>query len=58
MGVLKQGYMNIPDYQWEFPLSAFKVDQQVRQSKVQDMLTDVRRMREEDYSMRKKQQKN
>ena len=53
VGTLKQGYKSMQNYQWNFPISNHLVQQPQRETRMQKILADVRKKRDEDLSHKK-----
>ena len=52
-GTLKQGYQMIPNYHWDFPVNEHNENQVVRKTTMQQMLEEVRVMRDKELSCKK-----
>lgn len=55
-GTLLQGYLCKPNYTWNFELNKFSSQADSRRTKVEEMLHEVRKMRDEAVSNKKKEQ--
>lgn len=55
-GTLYQGYLCKPNYLWNFKLTKFDSQAVVRHSKVENMLEEVRKKRDDAVSNKKKEQ--
>lgn len=42
VGTLKQGYKTMPNYQWDFPINRFLIEQPERMSRIERILAEVR----------------
>lgn len=53
MGTLRQGVMRVPDKPWDFPLAHHEENTDNRNTKVQEMLEEVKKRRDQDLQSRK-----
>jgi len=56
VGTLKQGYKNMPNYLWNFPISNFLKDRPERLTHMERVLMEVREQRDKDLSHKKRKE--
>lgn len=56
VGTLKQGYKNMPNYLWNFPINNFLKDRPERLTHMERVLMEVREQRDKDLSHKKRKE--
>ena len=56
MGTLKQGYQMKEEYYWKFPMKHYEGEKEVRKTRIEHMLEEVREVRDKEMTSAKAEQ--